>query len=93
MSQKAAATIAATAALIVVIGLTMQTTAYAITGAPYALGLAVTTIGFLTLAIVAPWLVAAIRTAAHDAAYLTYHADREYDRTVRTAPTPDRRTR
>ncbi|WP_424862140.1 hypothetical protein [Streptomyces sp. MMS24-I29] len=94
MSQKAAALIAVAAALLIVTGLTMQATAYAITGGPCAVGLATTIGGFLALAAAAPILLTAVRTAAHDDAYLTYLADCEYDRAVRTAPVRlDRRAR
>ncbi|QKN87558.1 hypothetical protein SEA_IGNACIO_31 [Streptomyces phage Ignacio] len=89
MSKKSV--IAATiAVLVVVIGLTMQATAYVLDSgarAPYAVGLAVTATGFLGLLATAPALLTAIRTTAYDAAYLAYLADREHNRAA-AATTP-----
>ncbi|MEU3218614.1 hypothetical protein [Streptomyces sp. NPDC006971] len=57
-------------------------------------GMTAVAVGFLGLGVDAPYLLAAVRTAAHDDAYLTYRADRDYDRAVTTTPVHlDRRTR
>ncbi|MFF4177614.1 hypothetical protein [Streptomyces sp. NPDC001750] len=87
MSMKSAV-VATTAVIVVVIGLTIQVTAYVLNNgaqAPCAAGLVVTIVGFLGLLATAPALLTAVRTAAYDAAYLACLADREYNRTA-TAP-------
>ncbi len=85
MSRKAVAVTITTAATIaVIIGLTTQATAYAAEDAeaPELIGYIITLTGFLTLAATTPFLLAAVRTAAHDDAYLTLLADEKHDRAI-----------
>ena len=90
MSRKAAAvTIVTAAALAVIIGLTMQATAYAIadSGPAVVVGFALTAAGFVTFAANAPLILGVVRTAAHDGAYLTLLADQEHNRAVARSTT------
>lgn len=85
MSRKAAVTTTTAATIVVIIGLTMQATAYLTNGAtrgPAGIGFAVTVVGFIALAANAPLLHSTIRTAAHDDAYLSLLADQEHDQTI-----------
>lgn len=85
MSRKAAAVTTAAATIVVIIGLTMQATAYLTNGGtrrPAEIGFAVTVAGFIALAATARPLHTAVRTAAHDDAYLTLLTDQEHNQAI-----------
>ncbi|MDX3214534.1 hypothetical protein PV318_03110 [Streptomyces sp. ME02-6991-2B] len=80
-----AITIIAAAALTVIIGLTMQATAYVLEGTdtgPGVIGLALTTAGVIAAAADAPLLLSVVRTRAHDRAYLTYLSDQQHNHAI-----------